>query len=215
MKKFNFWSLLLIIPVALGAYIAAFETKFYDIEKAVFNALRTLAPAADIPARAITELGSAVGVISITTILLIVTIIKKEYFFTFGLPVTITTIVSRVINITAKNLIDRARPDFKVLEASESSFPSGHSQNNMALYIAVLLVALLIVTAPKWRTILKISLIALPLIIGITRIYFGVHYVSDVLAGWGIGALVAVLCHYAYFGIYYAVKDKKNAKDQV
>ena len=71
----------------------------------------------------------------------------------------------------------------------------------MAFYIAVLLVALLIVTAPKWRMVLKISLIALPIIIGITRIYFGVHYVSDVIAGWGIGVIVAVLTHYIYFKI--------------
>ena len=128
------------------------------------------------------------------------------------MPVAVTSLVSRIVNITAKNIIDRPRPDFKVLEASETSFPSGHAQNNMAFYIAILLVALLIVTAPKWRIVLKISLIALPVLIGITRIYFGVHYVSDVLAGWGIGVLVAAITNYVYFKIYYSVKEKKNAK---
>ena len=63
MKKFNFLTLLLLLPIALGAYVAFFEDKFYEFEKAVFSALRTVAPAMDIPARAITELGSAVGVI--------------------------------------------------------------------------------------------------------------------------------------------------------
>ena len=212
MKKFNFFTLLLLIPIAVGAYVAFFEDKFYNIEKAAFSALRTMAPAMDVPARLITELGSAVGVISVTAIILIVTIIKKEHFFTFGLPVAITSIVSRIINIIAKNLIDRARPDFKVLSAGESSFPSGHSQNNMALYIAVLLVVLLIDLSPKWKLALKISLIALPLLIGVTRIYFGVHYVSDVIAGWGIGAVVAIITHWAYFKIYTNVKDKENAK---
>ena len=212
MKKFNPWSLLVLLPVLIGAYIAFFEDKFYNIEKAVFSAVRVGAPVLDIPARAITELGSAVGVISITVIILLVTIVKKEHFFTFSLPVAITSIVSRVVNIAAKHIINRERPDFKLLDVGESSFPSGHSQNNMALYISILLVALLIDTAPKWRTILKISLIALPVIIGITRIYFGVHYVSDVLAGWGIGAFVAIITHYVYFKVYYAVKDKKNAK---
>ncbi|MBQ5911452.1 MAG: phosphatase PAP2 family protein [Clostridia bacterium] len=212
MKKFNFLSLLLLLPIALGAYIAFFEENFYEIEKSVFNFLRFFSPAMDLPAKAITELGSAVGVIGVTVIILIVTIIKKKYFFTFGLPVAITSIVSRVINIIAKNIINRERPDFKVLNVSESSFPSGHSQNNMALYISILLVALLIDLAPKWKITLKISLIALPILIGITRIYFGVHYLSDVLAGWGIGAAVALLTHYIYFKIYYAVKEKKNAK---
>ena len=82
----------------------------------------------------------------------------------------------------------------------------------MALYIAILLVALIIVSAPKWRIVLKVSLIAVPLLIGITRIYFGVHYVSDVIAGWGLGAIVAIVTHYFYFKIYYSVKEKKNAK---
>ncbi len=212
MKKFNFWFLLALIPVFMGAFIAFSGDKYYEIEKAVFDAVRTLSPAFDIPSRIITELGSAVGVITLTVLILIVTAVSKKYFFSFGLPVAITSIISRVVNITAKNIIDRPRPDFKVLEASETSFPSGHAQNNMAFYIAILLVALLVVTAPKWRIVLKISLIALPIIIGITRIYFGVHYVSDVLAGWGIGFLVAVITNYIYFKIYYSVKEKKNAR---
>lgn len=212
MKKFNWWSLLALIPVFVGAYIAFFEDKFYNIEKAVFDAVRVLSPAFDIPARVLTELGSAVGMISLTVIILIVTAVSKKHFLTFGLPVAITSIVSRIVNMTAKHIIDRPRPDFKVLDVSETSFPSGHSQNNMAFYIAILLVALLIVTAPKWRTVLKVSLIALPIIIGITRIYFGVHYISDVLAGWGIGLLVAVITNYIYFKIYYSVKEKKNAR---
>ena len=212
MKRFNPWTLLLLIPVALGSFIAFSGNMFYSIEKAFFDGLRVLAPAFDIPARAITELGSAVGVISICVIILIITLIKRKYFFTFGLPVIITSIVSRIINIVLKNTIDRPRPDFKVLEASESSFPSGHAQNNMALYISILLVALLIDMAPKYKLVLKITLIALPVIIGITRVYFGVHYISDVLAGWGIGALVAVITYCIYFKIYSDIKEKKNAK---
>ncbi len=212
MKKFNFWSLLLLVPFAFGFSVAFFEKNFYETEKAVFSFLRNLSPAMDIPFRAITELGSAVGVIAVTAIIFIISAIEKKHFFTFGLPVAITAIVSRIINITIKNTFMRPRPDFKVLEASESSFPSGHAQNNMALYIAVLLVALLIVTAPKWRTVLKVSLIALPIIIGITRIYFGVHYISDVIAGWSLGAFIAILTNYVYFKIYYCLKGKKNAK---
>lgn len=212
MKKFNFWCLLAIIPIALGAAIAFSGDKYYEIEKAVFDAVRVFAPAFDRPSRAITELGSAVGVITLTALILIITAIKKKYFFNFGLPVAVTSLVSRIVNITAKNIIDRPRPDFKVLEASETSFPSGHAQNNMAFYIAILLVALLIVTAPKWRTVLKITLIALPVLIGLTRIYFGVHYVSDVFAGWGIGIIVAFVTNYVYFKIYYSVKEKKNAE---
>ena len=103
----------------------------------------------------------------------------------------------------------RERPSFKVIEASESSFPSGHSQNNMALYIAVLIVLLLLVDAPKKRLAFKIVFIALPIIIGITRLYLGVHYFTDVIAGWSLGVIVAYNVLYFYFKIY----NKKVKKD--
>ena len=211
MKKFNFWSLLLLIPFSAGLFVALTEA-IPEIERAVFTFMRNLAPAMDIPFRAITELGSAVGVICVTVIIFVVSIFKK-HFFDFGLPVTVVVIISRIINITLKNIFDRPRPEFRVLEASESSFPSGHSQNNMALYLALLIVCLLIVKAPKWRTFFKIAFISLPVIIGLTRIYFGVHYISDVIAGWSMGALVAIVTLHFYFLIYQTVKDKHHAKN--
>ena len=211
MKKFNFLSLLLFISFGLGLYVALTEC-ISGFEKGVFSLFRKLAPAMDIPFRGITELGSAVGVIAVAMLIFVITAITRKYFFTVGLPVSITIIISRIVNITLKNLLDRPRPEFKVMFADESSFPSGHSQNNMALYIGLLLCLLLVVTAPKWRLIFKITFIALPLLIGITRIYFGVHYISDVVAGWSMGAFLAILINYVYFRIYNNVKDKRNAK---
>ena len=166
----------------------------------------------DIPFRGITELGSTVGVIIITLLIFVITAITRKYFFTVGLPVAITVIISPIVNRIIKNLLDRPRPEFKVLFADESSFPSGHAQNNMALYIGLLLCLLLVVTAPKWRLIFKIAFITLPLLIGITRIYFGVHYISDVIAGWSMGAFLAILINYVYFKIEKNIKDKRKAK---
>lgn len=211
MKKFSPWYFLLLIPFALGITVALVEPTFLSYERAVFDLLRNLAPACDIPFTAITELGSAVGVIAITALILIITAIRKKHFFTVGLPIAVVAIVSRLINVVLKELVNRPRPEFKVLEAAEASFPSGHAQNNMALYVAILVVLLLVVTAPKWRVLIKISMIALPILIGITRIYFGVHYVSDVVAGWGMGAFVALLTLFFYFKIYDRIKEKKNA----
>ena len=208
-KKYNFANLLCFITFFLGLYIALNDGIIYNFEKSVFAFLRNLAPAANIPMTILTELGSAVGVIAITVIIVIVSIIKK-HFFDFGLPVALVAIISRIVIITLKGILDRPRPDFKVLEASESSFPSGHSQNNMALYLAILFAALLITNAPKIRITLKIVCIALPLIIGITRIYFGVHYISDVIAGWSMGVIVAYNISYVYFK--YLLNHKKEVE---
>lgn len=208
LKKYNYFNLLFLIPFAFGLFVALNDGIIFNFEKGIFDLLRNLAPAADIPLTIITELGSAVGVIAITVLILIGSIIFK-HFYDFGLPVALVAIISRVINITIKNTLMRERPSFKVIEASESSFPSGHSQNNMALYIAVLIVLLLLVDAPKKRLAFKIVFIALPIIIGITRLYLGVHYFTDVIAGWSLGVIVAYNVLYFYFKIY----NKKVKKD--
>ncbi len=214
LKKYNYLNLLAVIPFFFGFYIALNDGIIYGFEKGVFDFLRNLAPFANIPMRAVTELGSAVGVISITVILVVIAIIKK-HFFDFGLPVAAVTIVSRIVNITIKNLLDRPRPDFKVFAASESSFPSGHSQNNMALYIAVIIAVLFVCNSEKLRITAKAVCIVLPFIIGITRIYFGVHYISDVISGWSLGFLVAYNISYLYYGFIYKkiVKEDKSASN--
>ncbi|MBO5909802.1 MAG: phosphatase PAP2 family protein [Clostridia bacterium] len=130
-----------------------------------------------------------------------------------GLPVALTVIISRIVNICLKALIDRPRPEFKLFpNETETSFPSGHSQNNMALYIALLLVLLLIVKSPILLRWLKVVLIALPFVIGITRLYFGVHYISDVIAGWSVGALLAIVIHILYFKVLNERKTKNADK---
>ncbi len=216
MRKYNYWNLLCLIPFGLGLYVALNDGIILGFEKGVFDLFRKLAPAADIPMRALTELGSAVGVIAITVLLVIVSLFVKR-FLSFGLPIALATIISRVINMLLKNSLMRPRPAFRVIEAHESSFPSGHSQNNMVLYIAVLIALLLIVKAPKLRLWLKIICIALPVIIGLTRIYFGVHYISDVIAGWSVGVLVAYNVLYLYFNVLYTdwKKEDKNAENRV
>lgn len=213
MKKNNFWFLLLLIPF-FGGFAVALTECLANFEYAVFSFVNVGSPIIYWPFYIITEIGSAVGVLIITVLLVLVSIFKKK-FFSFGFPVALTVIISRIINITLKNLIDRPRPEFKILAASESSFPSGHSQNNMALYIAILLAALLVVNLPKRRLILKVVFISIPVLIGITRIFFGVHYLSDVVAGWSMGALVAVMVHAVYFTVYEKVRNKKNAENRV
>ena len=212
MKKFNFWWLTLLIPIILGAVVAITEP-IYAFERSVFDLLQKLPDFFYNIFKVITEIGDSKGVIPITALILIVFSLCKK-FFEVGLPVTLTVIVSRIINITLKLIISRERPDFKLFYAGESSFPSGHAQNNMALYIAFLLALLLIVNSKKIKALLKVFLIALPIIIGITRIYFGVHYLSDVVAGWCMGALVAIVVHTLYFKVLNERK-RKNADKSV
>ena len=214
MKKYNFLNFLFVMPFLLGLYVAVNDGVILHFERAVFDFIRIISPYADIPMRVITELGSAVGVICITVVIVVVSVIKK-HFFDFGLPIALTAVISRIVNITLKNILARPRPEFMVLEASESSFPSGHAQNNMALYIAILIATLLICHTPKLCLAVKFGCIVLPILIGLSRVYFGVHYISDVISGWSVGVIVAYNICYLYFKIIYPkFKLKENVSNE-
>ncbi len=105
-----------------------------------------------------------------------------------GLRVGLILLVSAGINEALKMAFHMPRPywvsaDVKPLSA-ESSFglPSGHSQNAVSIWgiVAVYL-------NKRWAWI---SAVALMFLIGVSRLYLGVHFPQDVLAGWGIGALL-------------------------
>ncbi|GGC84918.1 phosphatase PAP2 family protein [Chelatococcus reniformis] len=101
-----------------------------------------------------------------------------------------------VLNWALKQIFSRPRPDFvaHVVDASSWSFPSGHAMMSAITYLT--LGALLARVEPKRR--LKAYLlglaITLTLLVGASRIYLGVHYPSDILAGWTVGAAWAILC---------------------
>jgi undecaprenyl-diphosphatase len=91
---------------------------------------------------------------------------------------------------------ERPRPDLATHEARvfTASFPSAHSMMSAVTYLT--LGTLLARVQPRRR--LKIYLIALAILValavGVSRVYLGVHWPSDVLAGWSLGASWAMLC---------------------
>jgi len=100
------------------------------------------------------------------------------------------------LNKGLKLLFQRERPDeiYRAVEAHNASFPSGHA---MASAAAFLILAVLIV---KWTTSLLIQrcvigfAVLMAVTVGLTRIYLGVHWTTDVVAGWSAGVAWAMLC---------------------
>lgn len=101
-----------------------------------------------------------------------------------------------MISQTLKGWIERPRPSIvpHLTHVDSASFPSGHSMNSAVVYLT--LGALLASLAKERR--LKIYLVTVVLIltflVGLSRVYLGVHYPTDVLAGWCIGLVWAILC---------------------
>ncbi|MDB4991168.1 MAG: hypothetical protein JWN04_6346 [Myxococcaceae bacterium] len=104
-----------------------------------------------------------------------------------------------VWTFSVKNLFARARPDvvYRLLDVQGYSFPSGHSSGSSALYLTIALVFAPHVRHMRNRILLFLGCVLLALAIGLSRVYLGVHYPSDVASGltfgWGWAFLVAAL----------------------
>jgi undecaprenyl-diphosphatase len=100
------------------------------------------------------------------------------------------------LNLLLKGAIDRPRPELvpHLSYVATASFPSGHSMLSAVVYLTLAaLLARLVAT-----TRLKLYVIGVALfftfLVGVSRVYLGVHYPTDVLAGWTLGLLWAVIC---------------------
>lgn len=128
----------------------------------------------------ITNFGGATCLITITVLLLIILKNKKIGLLTLTNLVTIT-----ILNQILKFILRRPRPtEFRIINETGYSFPSGHSMISMAFYGFLIYLIYKNIKNKYLKTTLIIILSLLIIAIGISRIYLGVHYVSDVIGGF-------------------------------
>lgn len=105
-----------------------------------------------------------------------------------------TVVVGSLLGVTLKLIVARARPSLAdaVDEAIGYSFPSGHALNSLVILGVFALLAIPLVER-QWRAVVWAGFALTVALVGFARVSLGVHYVSDVVAGWLIGAgLIAV-----------------------
>jgi undecaprenyl-diphosphatase len=93
----------------------------------------------------------------------------------------------------AKDAIDRPRPDGALVSAAGSSYPSAHAAYATA-YIALAVITARLLGGVVSRTALVLAGVVVALIVGGTRIYLQVHYLSDVIGGYGLGLAIFAGC---------------------
>src|SRR4051812_18234210 len=148
----------------------------------------------------VTRLGGRPVLLWLTTIVVVVLLIRRQVRPAVYLVVAGTGAL--LLDPSLKTLVGRVRPvvDVPVAVAPGDSFPSGHTLGSTVVYGALLLVFLPAVTR-RWRPAFAAAAGLLVVVIGLTRIALGVHFLSDVLAGWLLGVAWLGVTAYA-FGIW-------------
>ena len=176
-----FMMLFLVQSGKAAAFDDAVRFFFYDMRSGALTSA----------AKAMTYLGNWQSV----TVLCIILLIIKPTRIRYGIPVSAGAIFVTVINKIIKNLVRRERPDqiYHLIKQGGYSFPSGHSITSMFVFGMLIYLVRVNVQDRTAANILTV-IIAVPMVcIGLSRIYLGVHYPSDVLAGWALGVAVMMV----------------------
>jgi undecaprenyl-diphosphatase len=139
---------------------------------------------------------TALGGGTVLTIAVVVTLgalMVERLWLTAALALAATLTGSLAVDL-AKHVVARARPELvpHLVTVTSLSFPSGHSANSAIVYLTLAtLLTQVIRNAALRRYVIGVAVV-LVTVIGVSRVYLGVHWPSDVLAGWSFGTLWAL-----------------------
>lgn len=172
-----------ILPLFAFALIAEdiVEREPFAYDPAMLSMLHNAAaPGYDVLMRVVSNVGHSWGVVPLDIALALVLLMRSRWAQAQYWIAAVGG--AGLINWIAKHLFARERPAmWEVITRLDSySFPSGHAMGSMAAMSA--LVVLLWLT--RWRYPMLLFAIPFVLIVGLSRVYLGAHYPSDILAGW-------------------------------
>src|ERR1700756_2331021 len=135
----------------------------------------------------LTALGSITLVVLISAVALSLFLSLRDEFAAWQL--LITSLGAGIWTVVTKNLIERARPDdvTHLVQVSGFSYPSGHSLASASLYLTIAILAARHVPTTHGRVVLFGLAVAVISLVGMSRVYLGVHYASDVASGASLG----------------------------
>ena len=140
-----------------------------------------------------THLHSTPGIIGFS--LLLASYWARTKAWDWLLTLVLTVPVGMLLNVLLKNIFQRVRPVFDVplLSLTTYSFPSGHAAAATLFYGVLAAWFISRTTSWRWRALIALAAALLVALVGLSRIYLGVHYLSDVLA-----AMAASCCWLAF-----------------
>ena len=182
MKKYIKWTIfgiLVCLFIVLSILVLTKKDIYFD--NAVYSFIsKFIKPTRTPNIIRITSITSA-SVVIIITILVLIFFKNKKY----GLYMALNLVIITIFQLILKNIFTRGRPlDINLIDEKGYSFPSGHSLTSMAFYGLIIFFINKSNLSKKFKILFTIILSILIFLIGLSRIYLGVHYATDVLGGF-------------------------------
>ena len=144
--------------------------------------------------------------ITISSILLLL-ILRKDNRMFFGINTILTIITNQVI----KRLIRRPRPNhIRLIKEGGFSYPSGHAMISIALYGFLIYLVMKKIKNKYLKISLITLLIFIILLVGISRVYLGVHYPTDIISGYLLSISIIITVKNYYKKFLGGIKNVKN-----
>lgn len=199
------WRLLIVAVVAACGSIAAIGVVGEDVTQ--HNGLATDDPAhlrffIDHRSDAMVSVARAITAVGTVPVLFMLSLMAAALLWWRGhrvvvaiAPTTALLVAGGIVAVT-KDVVGRTRPGLAVrlVADNEASFPSGHSADSTALFVTLaIVVTAVILRRPIARAATMLAAVTVSGAIGLTRLVLAAHWPTDVLAGWAIGLVVALV----------------------
>jgi len=182
------------------------EQEHLQWEKQVMLALRTGEPPHPIGPHWLAEVARDVtGLGSVAVLSFFVLLVTAFLLFTrrrvAALILLAASFGGLAINHTLKSAFSRARPDesLRLIEIESWSFPSGHAMSSATIYLTLAVLLTRLVERRREKTLIVGAALVISALVGVSRVFLGVHYPSDVVAGWAAGVAWAQVCWFASY----------------
>jgi len=143
-------------------------------------------------ARVVTDLGSLAVVLPVAVVAGVVLAVARRWVELCVLVAAVAITILGVAEI--KDSVERPRPPNALDDAGGTSFPSGHAAYSVIYAWLAVTVVVRLRPGLTGGTAVLVAGIALTVLVGLTRVYLGVHYLSDVTSGWGLGVSAFAGC---------------------
>lgn len=216
--------LLLVIGLAIVVGLSVLAAEIYEnvtdsdgvagLDQPLLDYAITLRePLADMLITAYTDIAGQIGMPIIAIAALLILSIRRRSWT----PVILIVAAgggSLLMTVAGKNLIGRVRPDqAEAVPPYEhsASFPSGHTLNAVAVVGVIAYLLILRRQTRRARVLIALGAVVFAITVGISRVYLGHHWFTDVLAGWVLGAAWLAFVIFAH-RVYLSIREHRHER---